>query len=143
MTYFVKLRVIPYYIMLQFFPIFSPLCNSRRQTTLLTHRAGNSNLNNHHEIDFTEKNHPEFSHQVARPPVAMEEAPTNPEKISLTLSVEENNFGAKIQNTSASAMCNNTSTTPTTNTVMKDSVSSTTILPRDSSQYSIHNNNGR
>ena len=80
---------------------------------------------------------------MARPPVAMEEAPTNPEKISLTLSVEENNFGAKIQNSSASAMCNNTSTTPTTNTVMKDSVSSTTILPRDSSQYSIHNNNGR
>ena len=50
----------------------------------------------------------------------------NPEKISLKLTTTEDHNST-------------TNTTP----VMKDSVSSTTMLPRDSSQFSIQNNNGR
>ena len=114
--------------------------NSRRQrTTLLTHRVtGNSNLNNDFaDLKCSISNHHDNTTRNQVPVPVMEHP--NPEKISLTLSVDENNFGAKIQSAS-SATC--TSTTPTT-TVMKDSVSSTTILPRDSSQYSIQNNNGR
>ena len=108
----------------------------RQQTTLLTHRVtGNSNLNNDLADLKCSSNHHD---NTTSHPVPVMEHP-NPEKISLTLSVDENNFGAKIQSAS-SATC--ASTTPTT-TVMKDSVSSTTILPTDSSQYSIQNNNGR